>query len=73
MALVPVDTGYQFTQSVAADTWTITHNLNQSNPIVDCWEGSEKVVPQDVTVTDSNIVVITFGIGNDVAGTAFVV
>lgn len=44
-------------------TWVITHNLNQDTPVVAVWvddSGWKKVLPLNVTATDSDTVTITF-------------
>ena len=55
---------HNHTQSVAADVWTIVHNLALPLPIVDCWTTDNSVltsiIPVSITATDSNTVVITF-------------
>ena len=52
--------GYRHDQTSSSTTWTITHNLNTSAPVVDCWVGGDKIMPLTVTATDANTVTITF-------------
>lgn len=55
---------HRHVQSVASDTWTITHNIGTDAPIVDVWidvAGTiTKVLPLSVTVTNTKVVTITF-------------
>lgn len=53
---------YVHTQGVAADPWTITHNLNVTDLIVNVYDSSDnKIIPNEVTITDANTVTIDFG------------
>lgn len=60
MALEPLVGTHQHTQDVAATSWVITHNLNTTEPVVDCWIGGEKVIPQTITATSALVCTITF-------------
>jgi hypothetical protein len=60
---------YRHTQSVASDTWVITHNLgsngSQGIPIVDIFidDGSGaivKIIAAGVEMTSANVVTVTF-------------
>jgi len=45
----------------AATTWTITHNLNSENVIIQCFDETKKVILADVTqIVDANTVELTF-------------
>jgi hypothetical protein len=59
-----ITTTHTHTQSTAATTWNITHNLNLLAPIVDTWiviNGSNvKVLPVSVEVVNVNNITITF-------------
>jgi hypothetical protein len=49
------------TQSTTSTTWTITHNLNISYPIVNIYDSTNKVIiPQEIEVINSNSIVVTF-------------
>lgn len=48
-------------QAVASSTWTITHNLQSGTPVVQIYdENNQMVIPDEVTPTDANTVVVTF-------------
>jgi len=55
---------YNFTQAVAATTWTIAHNLDAAGIIVDVIIDNggtlEKAIPLTTVETDDNTVTITF-------------
>lgn len=52
-----------FTQSVAAATWTFVHNLNTRTPLVQVYNTYySQIVPQFVSSSNANTIVITFGI-----------
>jgi len=55
---------YNFTQAVAATTWTITHNMNAAgvaiDVIIDNLGTLEKAFPSSTVETDSNTVTISF-------------
>lgn len=74
MGLEELKPGYEHTQASASTTWTITHNLGLSEPVVDCWVddgGSDtRILPASVVATDVNVVTITFTTAY--AGRAFV-
>lgn len=58
--------GYEHTQSISSNTWSIAHNLNTSAPIVEVWieTGSPLVftrtISTNVNVIDENNVDIIF-------------
>ena len=57
------------TQSTAASTWTFTHNLGVQYPNVTVYNNSNEIIlPQTITATDTNTLVLTFG--STVAGYA---
>ena len=57
------------TQSSAASTWTVTHNLGIQYPNVTVYDNSNNVIiPQTITATDANTLTLTFG--STVAGYA---
>ena len=42
-------------------TWSFTHNLSTQYPIVQAYDGNyRQIIPEEITVTDANTVVITF-------------
>jgi hypothetical protein len=50
------------TQSSAASTWTVTHNLGVQYPNVTIYNSSnEIIIPQTITATDANTLTLTFG------------
>jgi hypothetical protein len=50
------------TQTSAASTWTVTHNLGVQYPNVTVYNSSnEIIIPQTITATDSNTLTLTFG------------
>ena len=50
------------TQSSAASTWTFTHNLGVQYPNVTVYNASNEIIlPQTITATDDNTLVLTFG------------
>ncbi len=55
---------YNFTQTTASTTWTITHNLNNTYPNVDVQintpSGLTKSLPFNIVPTDANTLTITF-------------
>ncbi len=58
-----IDT-YVFTQPSPATTWTITHGLNTTTPLVQLYDDATQkmTIPQDVEVTSNNQVIVTFAI-----------
>jgi hypothetical protein len=57
------------TQTTPSSTWTFTHNLNAQYPNVTVYSTAGQVVlPQSITATDSNTLVLEFG--TNVAGYA---
>jgi NADPH:quinone reductase-like Zn-dependent oxidoreductase len=53
-AVLPVNT--------AASTWTITHNLNSMNAIIQIVDASGYVVlPSEIQITSANVITVTFG------------
>jgi hypothetical protein len=60
----------QFTQSVAASTWSFDHNMNTRNPIVQVYDSSYKqIIPNDIVGVSVNTAEIRF----DYATTGYVV
>lgn len=52
-----------FTQSVAATTWTFVHNLNTRTPLVQVYDTSyNQIVPQYISSSNANTILINFGI-----------
>jgi len=65
-----IDT-YVHTEAVAATTWTITHNLNTTVPLLQIYNAAgEMLIPDSVTPTSNNIMEVTFNTA--IAGTAIV-
>jgi hypothetical protein len=51
----------QFSQSIAAATWSFTHNLNTRNPIVQVYDTNYKqIIPNDVVGTGVNTAEVRF-------------
>jgi hypothetical protein len=49
-------------QTTPSATWTVTHNLNTVNPLVQVYGTDLKmVIPDNITVVDNNTVLVTFG------------
>lgn len=52
---------YTHTQPVAADTWSITHNLNTTSVQVQVFDSNDKmVIPDEITVTGANTATVEF-------------
>ena len=55
---------YRHDQSSSSTTWTITHSLGTSTPVVDCWVDVSgtmtKIIPLSVEATSDSVVTITF-------------
>jgi NADPH:quinone reductase-like Zn-dependent oxidoreductase len=48
--------------AIAASTWTITHNLNSQNAIIQVVDASGYVVlPNEIQITSANVITVTFG------------
>lgn len=63
-AILPVTT--------ASQTWTITHNLNSENVIVQIFDSTKSVIiPDSIQITSANVVTATFSTA--VTGTARVI
>lgn len=60
--------GFIYQTAEAAQTWTITHNMNNSDIVVQVFEGGEVVWPASITVVDANNVSVEFAV--PVAGQA---
>lgn len=59
-----------FSQSIAATTWSFTHNLNTRNPIVQVYDSAYKqIIPNDIVGIDVNTAEVRF----DYAETGYVV
>ncbi len=53
---------YTHTQASGATTWSVAHNLNDSNPLIEVYSPDDTVVePQSITIDDANNLTITFG------------
>ena len=53
----------QFTQSVAAVSWSFTHNLNTRTPVVQVYDsGYNQIAPQYISSSDASTIVIGFGV-----------
>ncbi len=53
---------YIHDQSTASDTWTITHNLNSTNPLVQIYDDDlEMQIPEKVVPITNNQIEITLG------------
>jgi hypothetical protein len=53
---------YLHTQSSGSSSWTVTHNLNDLNPVVEVFDSSgNPVEPQSISITNGNALVVTFG------------
>lgn len=68
---ITVDQSATVKQSFTGTTWTVSHNLNAPNPIVQAYDNDDyQIVPQSIRITDSDTVTITFP--NSVTGYAVV-
>lgn len=57
-----IDT-FVHTQASAATTWTITHNLNTTTPLVQIYGTDNKVfIPNEITVISNNVVSVDLGV-----------
>lgn len=57
-----IDT-YVHEQTSTSTTWTITHNLGEENVILQIYNDlNEMVIPDTVTPTNANEMVVTFGV-----------
>lgn len=46
---------------VASDTWTVTHNLNSENVIIQAFdEGKFVILPNTIQIVSANVVTLTF-------------
>lgn len=56
--------GFNFTQSTPSTTWTVNHNLNNSNPNVEVFMTYlgvfQKVIPLNIVSNSANTVTVTF-------------
>ena len=58
-------------QSFTGTTWTVSHNLDTENPIVQAYDSDDyQIVPQSIRITDTDTITITFP--NSVSGYAVV-
>ena len=58
-------------QTFTGTTWTVNHNLDTTNPIVQAYDSDDyQVIPQSVRITDADNITITFP--NSVSGYAVV-
>jgi hypothetical protein len=56
----PAASPYEYTQAVAATTWTINHTLGYRPAMVSVWDTSNVMVEGDVSAPTTSQVVITF-------------
>ena len=62
---------YLHAQTVAATTWTVSHNFNYQYVNVDVYDGNDQIViPTSITATDSDTITLTFS--SAVSGNAIV-
>ena len=55
------DQGFQFTQSVGSNTWTVNHGLNTYTPLVNVYDSSyNQLIPAGVTSISATTTQITF-------------
>lgn len=63
---------YNHSQPTAAQTWTITHNLQTTYPLVSVYDlNNNQILPNEVTVVDANTVAVSHSVAQ--AGRAAVV
>jgi len=55
---------FVFTQSVAATTWSITHNLNETYPLVNVYSSSYALIPSQIKSIDANSIEIYFAVSS---------
>ena len=68
---ITVDQAATVKQSFTGTTWTVSHNLNAPNPIVQAYDSDDyQIVPQSIRITDTDTITITFP--NSVSGYAVV-
>ena len=58
--LAGVRTGYTHTQSIAADTWTISHNLDQQFVGIRVYDFSGMEMIPDIDYTSTNVTTLSF-------------
>jgi hypothetical protein len=68
---------YVHTQSIASDTWSISHNLETSYPIITVYDNFNNVIlPQEITTTSTSSITITFPVSltgyASIAGGSFI-
>lgn len=51
---------FEYKQTTASTTWTVTHSLNNWHPIVTCFDDSGDEIFGDIQYFSQNVVVITF-------------
>lgn len=58
---------YIHAQGIPAATWTVNHNLNTTNPLVQIYEASSgaMIIPGNITPTSNNSLSIEFGVAVD--------
>jgi hypothetical protein len=62
---------YTFQQGSASATWNINHNLATTNPMVQIYDSTPRMlIPDQVTIVDSNNITVTFG--SPMIGTAVI-
>jgi hypothetical protein len=58
------DVGFNFSQSVSSNTWTIQHNLNTLTPLVQVYDDSyNQLIPASVSSSDANTTIVGFSSG----------
>lgn len=57
---------YVFINGAASTTWSIAHNQNNSDFVVNVFDATDsKIIPDSVTIVDANNVTITFAVAAD--------
>lgn len=71
--IIKVADFFEYNESVNKSNWLITHNLNTESVFVQVYDTNKnQVIPEEITIVDSNNVNISFG-NNTMAGKALVV
>jgi hypothetical protein len=54
---------FVFTQASASTSWSVTHNLNTTTPVVQVYDGSgNMIIPSSVVIVDADDLTITFSV-----------
>lgn len=57
---------YLYTNGAASATWSVSHNLDTTSPVVQCYDDAgDQIIPQNIAITDANNLVITWGASQD--------